>query len=192
MGAKHGVGFDIAENQILFANMTAKKLQMNCDFIATDILEIDSSYHNTFDYIFITIGALTWFNDLNAFFNKVYNCLKEGGHVFINERHPITDMLAMKGEENYDPVLPTKLVNSYFKKDPWIESNGMEYMSDSSKEYKNTFYSFSHTFEEIFNAIINSGMRIKKLQEFEYDISESFYELNYKGIPLSYILILSK
>jgi outer membrane protein W len=28
MGAVYGVGFDIAENQISFANMTAKKLQM--------------------------------------------------------------------------------------------------------------------------------------------------------------------
>lgn len=79
MGAAYGVGFDIAENQISFANMIAKELQMNCTFIATDILEIDNKFYNTFDYIFITIGALTWFQDLNAFFKKVSECLKEGG-----------------------------------------------------------------------------------------------------------------
>lgn len=46
MGAVYGVGFDIAENQISFANMTAKKLQMNCTFIATDILNIVSRFDN--------------------------------------------------------------------------------------------------------------------------------------------------
>jgi len=165
MGAEYGVGFDIAENQIAFANMTAKELQMNCTFIATDILEIDNSFYNAFDYIFITIGALTWFEDLNAFFKKVSDCLKEGGYLFINEKHPITDMLAAEGEEKFDPSAPDNLVYSYLKKDPWVENNGMDYMSDSTKEYKNTFYSFSHTFSEILNAIIESGMQIKKLRE---------------------------
>ena len=192
MGAKYGVGFDIAENQVAFANMTAQELQMNCTFIAADILEIDNSFYNTFDFIFITIGAITWFKDINAFFEKVSACLKEGGYVFINEQHPVTDMLAAEGEENYDPSSPEKLVNSYFKNEPWIENNGMEYMSDSTKEYKNTFYSFPHTFADILNAIIKSGLQIKKLKEFEYDISGLFPDLNNRGIPLSYILIAGK
>jgi SAM-dependent methyltransferase len=192
MGAEYGVGFDIAENQISFANMTAEKLQMNCTFIATDILEIDDRYNNTFDYIFITIGALTWFKDLNAFFKKVSDCLKEGGHLFINEQHPVIDMLAAAGEDNYDPSSPEKLVNSYFRNEPWVESDGMGYMSDSSKEFKKTFYSFSHSFSEILNAIIQSGMQIKRLEEFEYDLSGSFAHLNKRGIPLSYILICNK
>lgn len=192
MGAEYGVGFDIAENQISFANMVAKELGMNCSFVASDILEIDSSFNNTFDYIFITIGALTWFEDLNAFFKKVAECLKEGGYLIINEKHPVIDMLVADGEENYDPSTPEKLMNSYFRKEPWVENDGMGYMSDSSKEYKNTFYSFSHPFSEILNAIINNGMQIRKLKEMDYDISDSFSNLDNRGIPLSYILISSK
>lgn len=192
MGAERGVGFDIAENMVSFANMTAKKLKMNCSFVATDILEIDKSYSKAFDYIFITIGAITWFDDLNAFFQKVSDCLKDGGYLIINEMHPITNMLAMNGEENFDIASPNKLVNSYFKCDPWIENNGMSYMSDASKEYKETFYSYSHTLADILNAIVKSNMQIKKLKEFEHDISGSFSELSYKGIPLSYILVANK
>ena len=192
MGAEYGVGFDIAENMISTANMTAKRLKMNCTFVVTDILDIDNSYYETFDYIFITIGAITWFEDLKAFFNKVSSCLKDGGYLIINEMHPVTGMLAMKGEDNFDEFLPNKLVNSYFKCDPWIENNGISYMSDSSKEYKKTFYSYSHTFADILNAIIESNMIIKKLKEFEYDISGSFSELDNKGIPLSYILVGNK
>lgn len=40
LGAKNGVGFDIEENMIVFANETAVKLEMNCSFVATDILKI--------------------------------------------------------------------------------------------------------------------------------------------------------
>jgi cyclopropane fatty-acyl-phospholipid synthase-like methyltransferase len=191
-GAEYGVGFDIAENQVSFANRIAEQLKMNCTFIATDILEIDDRFHNTFDYIFITIGALTWFKDLKAFFKKVSDCLKVGGHLFINEQHPVNDMLAAIGEDKFDPSAPEKLVHSYFKDEPWIESDGMGYMSDSSKEYKRTFYSFSHNFSDILNAIINSGMQIKQLKEFDYDLSGTFSHLNNSGIPLSYILICNK
>jgi SAM-dependent methyltransferase len=192
MGAEFGIGFDITENMTSFANMIAKKLQMNCTFVATDILDIDRKYYDKFDYIFITIGALTWFDDLKAFFEKVYDCLKDGGYMIINEKHPVSDMFAADGEENYDKSVPDKIANSYFKCEPWVEANGMSYMSDPSKEYKRTSYSYSHTFAGIINAIIESDMQIKKLREFDYDISEAFSELNSKGIPLSYILIAQK
>ncbi|HEX9058913.1 MAG TPA: class I SAM-dependent methyltransferase [Clostridia bacterium] len=192
IGAEYGVGFDIAENMVSFANMAAKNLQMNCNFVATDILNIDKSYYKAFDFIFITIGALTWFDDLEAFFGKVSDCLKDGGYLIINEAHPVANMLGINGEENFDASSPNKLVNSYFKCDPWIENQGMSYMSDPSKEYKETFYSYSHTFADILNAIIKSNMQLKKLKEFEHDISGSFSELNFKGIPLSYILVANK
>ena len=192
MGAECGVGFDIAENMVSFANSAAMDLQMNCSFVATDILKIDSRYHGAFDYIFVTVGALTWFEDLNAFFSKVSTCLKDGGYLIINEIHPVTGMLAMEGEENFDASTPNKLVYSYFRQDPWIESNGMGYMSDSSKDYKRTFYSYSHTFADIMNEIIDNGMQINKLLEFESDFTGSFCSLSDKGIPLSYILISQK
>ena len=91
-GASSGIGFDIAENMVFFANNTAKELRVNCTFIATNILEIDEQFHNNFDYIFVTIGALTWFQDLAEFFQKVSLCLKQGGRLIINEVHPVTNI----------------------------------------------------------------------------------------------------
>ncbi len=190
-GASRGFGFDIAENMVSFANNTAKEIGANCTFIATDILKIDEQFHNQFDYIFITIGALTWFKDLSEFFQKVSLCLKQGGHLMINEMHPVTNMLGMYGEENYNENIPERLVNSYFQQEPWVENSGMGYMTGEPYESK-TFYSYSHTFSHIFNAIRLNGMYIKKLSEFDYDISGSFVQLNNKGIPLSYILIAEK
>ena len=105
--------------------------------------------------------------------------------------HPVTNMLGATGDDNFDKNVLNKLVNSYFKKEPWIENNGMNYMSGENYKSK-TFYNYSHTLEDIINSIIQNGMCIRKLKEFEKDISELFNELSYKGIPLSYILIGQK
>ncbi len=188
LGAKAGVGFDIAENMIAFANQTAKTLEINCSFVAANILEIDEKFNDSFDYIFITIGAITWFKDLTVFFKKVSDCLRKDGMLIINEMHPVVNMLGAEGEENYDPTAPNMLVNSYFKKEPWIEGGGMGYISGEPYESK-TFYSYSHTFADIINAISQNNMCLTKLMEFDYDISTMFGKLDYKGIPLSYILI---
>ena len=66
--AKKGVGFDIAENQIAFANEKAKELELPCAFEAVNIYDIDDRYKEQFDIMIITIGALCWFNDLDRFF----------------------------------------------------------------------------------------------------------------------------
>lgn len=190
--AKLGVGFDIAENMVAFANETAKMLDYNCEFIATDILAIDSSHHQAYDAIFITIGALTWFEDLEQFFEVVSRCLKPNGHVFINEAHPLTNMLAMYGEDEYDPNHLNQVVHSYFKNEPWVESGGIDYMSNRDKSSQEVFYSYSHTMSSIIRALVNNRLMIKEFIEVDEDLSGSFTDLNHKGFPLSYLMVARK
>ena len=42
--AKKGIGFDIAENQVAFANEKAKELGLPCEFEAVNIYDIDDRY----------------------------------------------------------------------------------------------------------------------------------------------------
>ena len=80
LGAESGTGFDIAENIIAQASETAEKAGIsNCRFVSCNILDIDEKYHNSFDFILFTIGAITWFEDLKPLFQKVSDCLKPGG-----------------------------------------------------------------------------------------------------------------
>ncbi len=65
--AKKGVGFDIAENQVAFANEKAKELCLPCTFEAVNIYDMDERYREQFDLVIITIGALCWFADLKRF-----------------------------------------------------------------------------------------------------------------------------
>ncbi len=190
LGAARGVGFDIAENIIAQARDTAAKAGItNCVFEGCDILSMPGGYGDSFDFAFFTIGAIAWFKELTPLFAKVSQCLKPGGVLMINDFHPFMGMLAMPGEPGFDPEKPTKITYSYYKKEPWIENNGMGYMS---VEYDSkVFTSFSHTMSDIINALSANGIKTVKLNEYDYDIGLSNV-YDGRGLPLSYILIAEK
>ena len=54
--AAKGIGFDIAENQVAFANDKAKELGLPCVFEAVNVYDIDDRYGEQFDIVIITIG----------------------------------------------------------------------------------------------------------------------------------------
>jgi len=185
-----GVGFDIAENIIEQAKETARKANIsNCDFVATNIIDIDENYYNKFDFIFFTIGAITWFKDLSLLFEKVSKCLKSNGLMLINDFHPFMNMLPLPHEDGFDGENLNKITYSYYRKEPWIENSGMGYMT---LQYESkTFISFSHTLSDIVNSVIIAGMAIKKLDEYNYDVGMTNAYDN-KDYPLYYILLAQK
>ena len=184
--AKKGIGFDIAENQVAFANEKAKELQLPCVFDAVNIYDIDSRYGEQFDVVIITIGALCWFDDLNRFFAVVAKCMKPGAVIVINEEHPCKNMLAAEGEELFDPEHRMECRYSYFEHE-WTGNEGMFYMTH--KKYRSkTFTDYSHPMSEIISGMCGSGIVVTGLQEFDYDISGGFTALDHHGYPLSMII----
>ena len=190
LGPAYGIGFDIAENFIGQARQIAEKIgRKNVHFVPGNLLEIDETYYNRFDLVFFTIGAITWFEDLNLLFQVVSKCLKPHGRLLINDYHPFMNMLLLPGEEGYDPEHLNRLSFSYFRREPWIEDNGVGYITP--EYHSKTFTSFSHALSDIFTSLIGSGIMIKKFSEFDYDVGldESY---NGKGLPLSFILLGEK
>lgn len=191
--AKHyginGTGFDIAENMILQGTQHARELNLPCEFVSDNILDIGSEYDNSFDVVLFTIGAITWFEDLEALFNVVSRCLKLNGVMIIHDYHPVMNMLPFPYEESYKADIPVILENKYFTKEPWIENQGMGYISG---EYESkTFTSFSHPISEIINSTIKSEMNIVLFEEYDYDVGlTDVYDS--KGLPLSMLLVSTK
>jgi len=189
LGAKKGIGFDIAENIIGQATETAQKAGIdNCEFVCCNILEIDEKYENYFDFICFTIGAMTWFEDLELLFRKAAYCLKAGGILLIHDVHPVFNMLPLPEENGFDENHLNRLTRSYFNREAWLENEGMGYMS--VRYASKTFTSFSHTMSSIINSISKAQMRTVNLYEYDYDVGLS--KVYNKGIPLSFILIAEK
>ena len=185
--AAKGIGFDIAENQVAFANGKAKELQLPCEFEAVNIYDIDDRCRDLFDVVIITVGALCWFDDLNRFFSVVSKCMKPGASIVINEQHPCTNMLAAEGDELYDPAHPLESRYSYFEH-MWTGNEGMYYITKKSYRSK-TFTDYTHPMSEIVSGMCSNGIAVTGLQEFDYDICGGFEPADRSGYPLSMILL---
>ena len=184
--AAAGIGFDIAENMVAFANEKAQLLGLPCEFVATNILEIDDTYKDHFDAVIITIGALCWFKNLYEFFKVVTKCMKEGGIIIINEQHAFTNMIATNGDDEYEETHPMNCVFSYFEHE-WIGNEGMGYITGKNYHSK-TFTDYTHSMSEIIGAMCANHVVITNMKEFDYDLSGGFSHLEHRGFPLSMIL----
>ncbi|SCY66007.1 Methyltransferase domain-containing protein [Lachnospiraceae bacterium XBB2008] len=184
--AAQGIGFDIAENQVAFANEKAGELNLPCTFEAINVYDIDDSFKERFDIVIITIGALCWFEDLNRFFEIVAKCMKPGAVIVLNEQHPCTNMLAAEGDAEYDPDHRLECHYSYFEHE-WTGNDGMYYMTLKNYNSK-TFTDFTHSMSEIVSGMCNNGIVVTGMQEFDYDISSGFASIDRSGFPLSMIV----
>ncbi|MCR4792529.1 MAG: class I SAM-dependent methyltransferase [Lachnospiraceae bacterium] len=184
--ASSGVGFDIAENQVAFANEKAKELGLPCVFEAVNVYDIDDRYKDQFDVVIITIGALCWFEDLNRFFEIVSKCMKPGAVIVLNEQHPCTNMLAVEGDDEFDPQHRMECHFSYFEHE-WTGNGGMYYMTLKNYHSK-IFTDFTHSMSEIISGMTDNGIVVTGLQEYDYDISGGFAGIDHSGFPLSMII----
>jgi len=189
-GVKEAIGFDIAKNMVEYGNLAANKLNLPVTFYERNILEIEDTFNNRFDYLVITVGAFCWFNDLNPFFKVVSRVLKQHGKLIIHEAHPVVNLLATKDEPAYKEDHEKEIVYDYFKSEPW-ETGSMGYMTDK-KSISVKFFSFSHTLSHIFNSMIRNQLKIISFNEFDLCIANLVPHLNHQGIPLSYFLIATK
>ena len=184
--AAKGIGFDIAENQVAFANEKAGELNLPCTFEAVNVYDIDDKFKEQFDIVIITIGALCWFEDLDRFFAVVAKCMKPGALILINEQHPCTNMLATEGDEGFEPEHRKDCRFSYFEHE-WTGNGGIYYMTLKNYHSK-TFTDYTHPMSEIISGMCNNGIVVTGLQEFDHDLSGGFSAIENNGFPLSMIL----
>jgi SAM-dependent methyltransferase len=188
MGAKSGVGFDLSDEAVKEAHELTNIAGLKCEFVRTDVYDIGKKYHNRFDLIYISIGALYWLPDLNRFFGIVNKLLRLHGTLLIYEEHPFTYMLGTDSDEEFDPDDPTKLIFSYFRTEPWTDDTGIDYIGKTVYKSKPN-YGFTQKFSDIINAIAGNGFIITELLEYRHDISNTFDHLkNNDIIPLCYTL----
>ena len=130
--AAKGIGFDIAENQVAFANDKARELNLPCKFEAVNIYDIDDRFKEQFDTVIV-----------------------------LNEQHPCTNMLATEGDAEFDPEHRTECHFSYFEHE-WTGNGGMYYMtlkSYHSKTFTDFTHSMSEIISGMCsNGIVVTGL----------------------------------
>ena len=149
---------------------------------------IGLEFQEQFDIVYVSVGAVGWFQDLTPFFGKVAELLKPGGQLFVYEQHPFQEMLDLKAS-----VEAPLLTCDYFKSDPYRDTGGLDYYSGKFYDSPPAYW-FVHTFATILQTIIDQGMTITQVEEFEHDISNNWPELAAAElkIPLCFQLVAKK
>jgi len=158
------------------------------EFVCTDIYDIGDEYLASFDLVTITIGVLTWMPNLDKFFAVVAKLIKPGGALFIYEQHPIIEMF--EPGETGDPIVWEL---SYFNKEPYIDTDGLDYFGGEKYKAKPAT-SFSHTMADIIMGGVNNDFKVEHFEEFPHHISNTWWNLEESGVglPMCYTLILRK
>ncbi len=185
LGAGRCVGFDIAPAFIEQGRMLAEAAGEELELVACDVYEIPTCYDANFDIIYVTIGALGWLPDLDAYFEVVARLLKPGGHLFLYEMHPIMDM--------FEPKTGLEVQYCYFREEPWEDNTGLDYYGKHKYESE-TMYWFHHKLDDVIGGCLRSGLALEHFGEHPHDIStvfKGFVEFAAKP-PLCYTLVARK
>ena len=184
-GAGRCVGFDISEKFVGQGRQLAEAAGVEVEFVRSNVYDIGEEYTDAFDVIYVTIGALGWLPDLDTYFKIIRRLLRDGGHFFLYEMHPVLDM--------FDAETGLEIKHSYFRTKPFIEENVPDYY-DNSQVVSSVSYWFHHKLSDIIGGCLKNGLTLLHFEEHPHDISEvfkAFQDFDHKP-PMSYSLLAQK
>ena len=184
-GAGRCVGVDISDKFIEQGKRLAQAGNVEIELVRTSVYDLPHNYDNSFDIVYVTIGALGWLQDMDAYFKIVTRLLKSGGQIFIYEMHSMLDM--------FDTETGLEVKHSYFKKEPYVVDEAPDYF-DPSTVVKGTSYWFHHKLSDIIGGCLNNGLSLTHFQEYDHDISNVYkpFEFFEKKPALCYSLVARK
>jgi len=184
-GAGRCTGFDISEKFIRQGQHLAAAAGVEAEFVQANVYEIAHDYDATFDIVYVTIGALGWLPELDAYFKVVSRLLKPGGYYFLYEMHPILDM--------FDADTGLEVKHSYFRTEPYEDEAQPDYMDPHTVVQAKSYW-FHHKLSDIIGGCLKNGLSLTRFEEYAHDESEVYraFEAFEKKPPLSYSLVAQK
>jgi SAM-dependent methyltransferase len=184
-GAARTVGFDIADAFVDQGRRLAQAARSRAEFVRTDVYDIGAEYHDSFDLVYVTVGALGWLADLPAWYRLVTRLLRSGGHLFIYEMHPILDM--------FEPGQGAELRHSYFRTEPFVVESAPDYLAPQEVVASRSVW-FHHTLGDVIGGALRAGLVLGEFAEHPHDVSAEFKALQDAQAtpPLSYHLVARK
>lgn len=190
MGAGRCVGLDASAPFVEQGRelIEVAGLQDSMALIVGDLYGTGDDLNGQFDIVLVTVGVLSWLPDLPAFYDVVARLLRPGGHFVIEDMHPVL-MMYEPGQDG----APSELLYSYFKDDPWVDTNGLDYFSHKDYDAKPA-YSFQHKLDDILMGGINAGLQLRQFQEIGRDISNFCQDLQHREAvpPLGFVMVMEK
>jgi len=152
-------GVDFTDKAIGIAKTLKTELDIEADFICSNIYDLPDVLDSKFDIVFTSYGVLAWLPDLTRWAQVIQHFLRADGVFYLVDFHPIMEILDDGGE----------VKGSYFPvKDPYQYTAHGSYATD--KDIAHAQYEWVHTLADIITSLINAGLGIDFLHEFPYSV----------------------
>ena len=138
---------DISEEQLAVAEQRAAELGLAIDFVRCDAADLGPLPGGAFDLVCSTNGLFVWIAQPERVFAAVHRVLKEGGHYVFYDVHPF--LRPWK-----DQRAPIEMEKPYFETGPF-----------TSEDPTGPVYEFHWTLGDLLNALLRSGLALRKLAE---------------------------
>ena len=141
---------DISEHGKKYAEECAAAVPVSLRYILCDFM----NYHTNelYDILFLYIGIVHFFDDIDMLFKKIYSFTKKGGILIYSDFHPFLKFFY----HNMD----------YFYSEPFLGE--MPYAKYYDEEKRNSFPKCiyrEYTLSEIINSVIKAGFKILSFDE---------------------------
>ncbi len=150
-------GLDFSTETIRFATEIAKRSQVHINYVTGRVEEATQLLgEGIFDRVYVNMGSLHWLPDINVWAKQVIDLLKPGGILYVNEHHPVSNVLA-----DDEP----KFVRDYFDRSPRLWDEPGSYADTSAHTTHNKHVIYDRPLSDIITAIIETGLIIRKFTE---------------------------
>lgn len=163
LGAK-ATGVDFSEKAIEKARELAQINQENTQFVQSDVYSLPLILDEKFDIVFTSYGTIGWLPDLQRWASAIAHFLKPEGIFVFAEFHPVVWMF----DNDF-----THVVYNYFKDEAIVEHEEGSY-ADRSKNTRFTTMSWNHSISSVFSALVEEGINVDMLKEFDYSPHNCF------------------
>lgn len=163
-------GMDFSERAIA----AAKKLFEDCNtpgrFFVAELYESRSVLDEQFDIVYTGGGALIWLPDIKGWAKVMSAFLKPGGTFYINDFHPVMLSLDLGRDDGL-----LSITRNYFETDEPESIDEATSYAGSGVISNTRHFNWNHGIGEITTALIDAGLRIEFVREFQF--------VGYQGVP---------
>ena len=165
LGAKV-TGVDFSEKAIAQAWTLSRELEIDADFVLSDIYGLPDVLDGEFDIVFTSYGVLAYHQDLRKWARVISHFLRPEGVFYIAEFHPFAFVFS-----DADDAADWRVSYSYFHaaEPRKLEPRGT--YANRSAQVSTPSYRWTHSLGDIVNSLVSAGLRIEFLNEFPRTVS---------------------
>lgn len=186
-------GLDFSAPAVAAANDAARTAALPAEFVAGNVYDsVDLVGGRTFDVVYTGLGAVNWLPDIRRWARVMAALAAPGGLFYLAEFHPLHSVL---GDEELTVTYP------YFHDtdEPLTWEADGTYADLTAETTHNRTVEWHHGLGDVVTALIDAGLRIEMLREFDHTLFPRWPFLEQRGreyhlpegtpsIPLMYSL----